>query len=100
MRDWHIELPLPKDAFDDRVLPPSYFDGDWPEWAEQTMLDWLPDRICDEFGTCETSVLNGYFLTLDVSRTNEIVNALEQEGYQLRHDPHLISRACGYSFDE
>jgi hypothetical protein len=93
----HRKLPAMTDDFDDRWPPFGYHDGDWPGWPEQLMLNWLPQRICDIYGTVETSVFNGFFLILDVSRANEIVNALEQEAFQLHHDPQLVRRACGYS---
>ena len=52
--------PLPTDdaAFDVDLLP-GFTEGDWPEWPEQKMLDWLPAKICREYGQIESSVLNG-----------------------------------------
>lgn len=97
MRDRGIKLPPPTEAFDDRMLPPSFFDGDWPDWAEQMMFEWLPRGICLKYGTCEASVHNGDFLILDVSRKKEILQALAEDGFELRHDEKLVARACGYS---
>jgi hypothetical protein len=64
------------------------------------MFEWLPEGICSEYGKCETSVFNGFFLTLDVSREEEIVKALGENGFALMHDQNLIARACGYSMAE
>ena len=94
----HERHPLPAmtDEFDDRWLPFGYHDGDWPDWPEQLMENWLPSRICAEYGKLEGSLLNGDFLILDVTRTEEIVQELLREGFQLRHDPRLVRRACGH----
>ena len=93
-------LPAMTDDFDDRWLPFGYHDGDWPDWPEQLMENWLPTRICAEYGKVESSLLNGSFLILDVTRAEEIMRALEREGFQLHHDPRLVRRAFGYSVDE
>ena len=82
------------DDFDDRWPPFGYHDCDWPDWPEQLMAHWLPRRICAEYGKSAGSLLNGDFLMLDAQR-KEIVQALEREGFQLRHDPRLVTRACG-----
>lgn len=47
-------------------------DGDYPDWPEQKMLDWLPGHVCRQFGKCESSVLNGPFFSLNVQRAPEI----------------------------
>ncbi len=96
LRDREIDIPQEIDEFDERLLPPSYFDGDYPGWPEQGMLTWLPREICLGYGKLQGSVFNGPFLTLDVSRTSEIVQALEQAGFRCRHDTKLIRTACGY----
>jgi len=89
------QLPAMTDGFDDRWLPFGYHDGDWPDWPEQLMENWLPPRICVEYGKLAGSLLNGDFLILDVTRAEEIVQALLREGFQLGHDPRLVRRACG-----
>ena len=94
------KLPATTDDFDRRWLPGPYHDGDWPGWPEQLMENWLPRRICAEYGKREGTRLNGWFLILDVTRADEIVQALERKGFQLRHDPRLVRRACGYSVAE
>jgi hypothetical protein len=70
-------------------------EGDYPDWPEQKMLDWLPAHICREFGRVESSVLNGPFLLLDVRRTPEILVALERASFECRLDEELVGRACG-----
>ena len=90
------KLPAMTDDFDDRWLPFGYHDGDWPDWPEQLMENWLPRRICAEYGKREGTLLNGEFLILDVTRAEDIVQALECEGFRLHCDQRLIRRACGY----
>jgi len=48
--DRHEPLPDDDAAFDVDVLP-GFTEGDWPEWPEQKMLDWLPAEICHESDT-------------------------------------------------
>ncbi len=96
LREREIDLPEKADRFDHDYLPPSYFDGDWPGFCEQGMLTWLPREICLGYGKMQGTVFNGPFLTFDLSRTNEIVQALEQAGFKCRRDSKLIRRACGY----
>jgi hypothetical protein len=73
----------------------SVCEGDYPDWPEQKMIDWLPAHICREFGRVESSVLHGAFLSLDVRRTPEILVALERAGFECRLDEDLVRRACG-----
>ena len=66
LRDRH-PLPAMTDEFDDRWLPFGYHDGDWPDWPEQLMENWLPSRICAEYGKLDGSLLNDDFLILDLT---------------------------------
>jgi hypothetical protein len=93
MRDCDDD-PQPSDTFDVERLP-GFCDGDWPSWPEQEMLTWLPAHVCRGFGKMESSVLNGPYLSLDVSRTPEIIAALELAGFAVRWDEELVRRACG-----
>jgi hypothetical protein len=70
-------------------------DGDWPDWPEQAMMEWLPPEAVARFGTQHQSVLNGPFLSLDPKHTSEIVEALERAGHTCHRDDALIAQACG-----
>ncbi len=87
-------VPDPSEKFDVELLP-GFTDGDWPDWPEQKMLDWPPAEICQRYGRVESSVLNGPYLTLDVTRSPEIVDALERAEFELRFDEELVRKACG-----
>jgi hypothetical protein len=86
-------LPDRSAKFDPDLL--GVCEGDYPDWPEQQMLDWLPAHICREFGRVESSALNGAFLSLDVRRAPEILAALERAGFECRLDEELVRRACG-----
>lgn len=36
-------------------------DGDWPAWPAQEMLDWMPEKVKEEYERVDSSVLNGIF---------------------------------------
>ena len=38
------------DDFYDGWLPFGFHDGDWPGCPERLMENWLPRRICEEYG--------------------------------------------------
>lgn len=87
---------LPEDSDEFHIdLIPGLTDGDWPDWPEQKMLDWLPAEFCQRYGKVESSVLNGPYLTLDITRSPEILDALECTGFELRFDEELVRKACG-----
>jgi hypothetical protein len=97
--DWEEgeEYPVPQstEKFDTQLLP-GFCDGDWPDWPEQKMLEqWIPEDVQEQYGRRENSVINGYFLVLDVKRTTEIVAALEEKGF--RRDDAFVRLACGES---
>lgn len=73
----------------------GYEDGDWPEWAAQRMLDWVPASISQQFGTVDDSVLNGSFLHFDPADRAEVVAALESAGFKCQEDS-LVLDASGH----
>ena len=86
-------LPRKRDGFS---LPGSYFDGDWPDWPDQMMLDWMPRSIVKKYGKPTCSVLNGYFLELAMADAEDILRALEKEGFRCRLNERLVRQACGW----
>lgn len=88
--------PLDDDGFNLETIP-GLSDGDWPDWAEQLMLRWLPGDVIERFGKVEASVLNGFFLVFDPAKAPGIIAALDAQGYQCAWDEEFVQRACGYS---
>ena len=70
-------------------------DGDWPEWPEQQMEEWLPVEVLREYGAWHDTRLNGQFLSFDPNRTSEILDALAQAGCACLRDDALVKQACG-----
>jgi hypothetical protein len=73
--------------------PGSFYDGDWPGWPAQEMLNWVPESVQDKFGQCVGSVINGPYLELDWEDRHEIVKALESEGFRCVEDQNLVDGA-------
>lgn len=90
--DFFEEAPDGSEAFE-RDDVPGLADGDWPGFPAQEMLEWMPRDIQQRFGKIETTVFNGDYLELDSSREQEIVVALEQNGFECIADQQLIGRA-------
>jgi hypothetical protein len=93
-RDRGKPLPRKGDGF---VIPGSYYDGDWPDWPEQMMLDWMPKTIVEKYGTVECPVFNGHFLTLQMKDAEQILLALKRDGFECRLDEKMVRQACGRS---
>ena len=91
--DGDERLPDRSAKFDSDAL--GCGDGDYPDWPEQKMLEWLPADVCRRLGKVESSVLNGDYLSLDVRRAPEIIAALEASGFECRWDEALVKRASG-----
>lgn len=87
-------MPVDSDKFLSEWLP-GFTDGDWPEWPAQQAQNWVPREIQQRFGSSVSSVLNGPFLTLDPSRANEIVAAMQELGYVCERDDRLVRSASG-----
>lgn len=89
------EKPPNNDAkFVVEFLPPAYFDGDWPDWAEQKMLQWVPSAIIQKFATMMPTAINGSYPIIDASRKSEIVAAMKEAGFDCREDEELVKNAC------
>ena len=85
---------MPSDPFSPQQVP-GYSDGDWPDWPEQEMLEWLPPSII-RLGLIRATRLNGNFLVLDPLRAQEIIAAMEAFGHECRLNHELVKRICGY----
>jgi hypothetical protein len=75
---------------------PGYCDGLFPDWAEQRMLQWLPEKVTRRFGRVESSQHDGVFLMLSPADEAAIVDELEAAGHHCRRDERFVLSACGY----
>ena len=60
---------------------PGVQGGDWPLYPPFAMLQWMPQHIIKAQGEIVQSVLNGPLLRIDYEREQQVVAALEAEGY-------------------
>lgn len=70
-------------------------DGDWPDWPEQEMMEWLPPEAVASYATVHQSVINGPFLSIDPTRLADVIEALESAGHTCHRDDPLVKQACG-----
>ena len=92
--------PPPSD--DERYDPQDIFgwgDGDYPDWPQQRMLDFLPDDLIERYGAEETSVHNGEFFELPVEHLDALAKDLEERGYRCTRDDRLVSLVSRYEPD-
>lgn len=89
-------LPNDNDAFD-RADIPGFCDGDWPDWPQQEMLNWVPQAIQKAYGQVIDSTLNGPFLTFRTEDEKAIVEAFTELGYRCRKDDCWVRQACGHT---
>ena len=85
-------LPNDNDAFD-RADIPGFCDGDWPDWPQQEMLNWVPTVIQKTYGQGIDSTLNGPFLTFRIEDEKEIVKAFTELGYRCQNDDRFVRQA-------
>ena len=89
------ELPSKDAVFDSEQIDAAYYDGDWPGWPQQEMLDWMPTRV-RTLGTVEQSMLNGPGLSIPQQRLHQVIEGLAMAGFNVRRDDNLVSAASGY----
>lgn len=88
-------LPNENDAFD-RATIPGFCDGDWPDWPQQEMLNWIPQAIQKTYGQRVASTLNGPFLSFRTDDEKVIVEAFIELAYRCHRDDCLVRQACGH----
>lgn len=87
-------LPNDNDAFDSAAIP-GFCDGDWPDWPQQEMLNWVPTVIQKTYGQRVDSTLNGPFLTFRTENEKAIVETFIELGYRCQKDDRFVRQACG-----
>lgn len=90
------QLPQDADPFDADSIP-GYGDRDWPTWAAQAMLEWVPQDVQDRFGSAAGTTLSGDYLYLPEEKADEIAQAMQEHGYPCVRDDDLVTSAEGYS---
>ena len=71
-------------------------DGEWPDWPDQDMLNWVPEEIQSKLGERTFSFVSGPCLRFSKNNENEIVRAFQDHRYAVEKDERLVSEACGY----
>lgn len=84
------------DAPFDRAAVWGWHDGDWPDWPQQRMGDWMPDDLLEEYAVTGMTVLNGEYLGIPVERLDDLACELEARGHPCRRDDALLALISGY----
>lgn len=84
-------VPGDDEPFDLCAIP-GVEDGDWPLYPPFAMLQWMPTRIIRAHGEIVQSVLNGPMLRIGEEQEQQVVAALEAEGYVCMRDEEIADR--------
>jgi hypothetical protein len=76
------ELPQDDDAFDGAFIP-GYYDGDYPEWLQQSMDYLLPEELLERYGEMRDTALNGSYWHIDTEHEQELVEELRRLGQKV-----------------
>lgn len=80
--------PRSTDAFSGEDVP-GWSDGDYPPWLQPEMDRLLPHSLLVQFGTRESTWLNGNFWRIPGDSLPALCAALIALGWELRHAPDL-----------
>jgi hypothetical protein len=69
------------------------YDGDYPGWPAQEMLDWMPADIQRDFGRVTSSAISGFCLLLELEDEEAILQQLKHAGFRCRRDDVLVEGA-------
>lgn len=78
------------EVFDPMTLN-GFVDGDFLDFPEQLMLDFVPEAVQSRFGEIHESVFNGPMLVLDAGQESAIVAAMAREGITCEKNEGLVS---------
>jgi len=86
-----VGQPLPADdePFDAGQIG-ACADGDFPPDPRLLMFEHLPSDVVEKFGSVKNTVFNGTFVTFESPQRDEILAALETDGYRCTEDQSLI----------
>ncbi len=82
--------PADEVTFDPNVIP-GFQDGDFLDFPQQLMLDFVPEAAQKRFGRVVESVLNGPMLLFDADKEEGVVTALTSQGFTCKRDEGLVS---------
>jgi hypothetical protein len=84
-----VIVPNNEDSFN-RYRIPGYGDGDYPEWLQTQMEQFLPADIVAKFGEPVATRLNGDYIHIDPSCEKRFVLALRKRGYEVHRRDDLF----------
>ena len=93
-KEFDNRIPSEEEEFDPEEIC-GLADGDWPGAQEIDMVNWVPEEIQEKFGTIGDTVFNGEYLSFNISKEKEIVEAFRAFGYRCERDDELIEKAQG-----
>ena len=64
---------------------PGHTDGTYPEWLQQTMLEWIPAELIERFGETADSVHDGEAVELPANAADAIATELRALGHTVEH---------------
>jgi hypothetical protein len=80
---------------DDTSFDPSplfgWDDGDFPEWPQQRMLDWLPEDLLDRYVEVGDTAFSGEYVHIDGGRVEDLAYDLVRRGFKCFRDDTLVS---------
>jgi hypothetical protein len=82
------ERPADDDAFSSECVP-GFCDGDYPPWLAPEMDCYLPTDILKQFGTFESTTLNGSFYKIEIVQREAILEALADAGFTVEERQDL-----------
>jgi hypothetical protein len=89
----------PPPADDEPYSPEAMYgwdDGDYPDWAQQRMLDWMPEDLIDEYAAIDATALNGEYVEIDGTRMDDLARDLEARGFRCIRDDALVTFVSRY----
>ena len=83
--------PRPKgsDRFEGEMVA-GWCDGDYPAWLQSEMGDVLPSEVLQQYGTLETTFINGCYWHLPPENCDAICDSLKVLGWELERAQNLF----------
>lgn len=85
-------MPQPEEEFNLYEVS-NYCSTDWPDFPLQAMVEWMPADIQEQYGEVKWTMFDGPHLSIDAEQKDEIIQALEEQGYICIEDDFVVSVA-------
>ena len=82
------ERPDASEWFDSSSIS-GYSDGDYPDWLQPRMDEWLPVDLLRKYAKRERSTINGDFWHIPESKASALARELRTRGYRVTKKPDL-----------